>query len=102
MLDLTKYNIKFFDITMPDGEVLYLKAPSQGMVETATKLKDIDEKDIIDAMRKMCVDILNRNTKGKEYAIEDLEKLDYPILLLITNRYFKHWSEQVKKDVDFQ
>lgn len=94
MLDLTTQAKKLYEIKMPDGEILKLKMPTQGLL---MKLMDMDKiikgnndpMEVLNQLTAIVAEILNLNTDGKKFTIEDVANmLDFNIMMLVIQDYF--------------
>lgn len=108
MLDLTTAFGELYQVKLLDGTVLELKRPTQALQETVVKLQKIaeegkDAKKILEATMDIFCRVLNRNTNGIEFNIEDVKKeYDYSIALVVIADYLKYYAQEVNKSVNFQ
>lgn len=78
ILDLTVFDDETLDITMPDKSVLHIVKPTQRMVITMLRMKDVQRKapgEIMKAFNELSYAILNNNDEGRriEYGfVEDM------------------------------
>ena len=84
---------KLYEIKMPDGTELTLKMPTQAMFQKIMELQDIGKDkplEALDSIYQMTTDILNLNTQGKTYDVEELKStLDISICVLVIQDYFQ-------------
>lgn len=94
MLDLTNAAKKLYEIKMPDGEILKLRAPTQGLL---MKLMDMDKiiksdnepMEVLNQLTTIVTEILNLNTANKTFTVEDVANmLDFNIMMLVIQDYF--------------
>lgn len=95
MLDLTTATKKLYEIKMPDGEVLSLRMPTQGLL---MKLMDMDKlikggndnpMEVLNQLSAIVTEILNLNTNGKKFTVEEVASmLDFNIMMLVIQDYF--------------
>lgn len=105
MLDLTTiYKDVYFELKLFDGTVLKIKRPTQSMAEFAVSLQKIeDDKMALDAVMSFFVRILNRNTTGKVFTVDEIkEDYDVNVIGLVIRSYFDFWNKEVGSKVDFQ
>lgn len=108
MLDLTTAYSELYQVKLIDGTILTLNRPTQALQESIMRLQKLGEKgkDIEGIMKETMLifcRILNRNTNGIEFNLEDLqEEYDYTLALLVMGDYFKFYSQEVAKQVNFQ
>lgn len=94
MLDLSVLTEVYFEIKMPNGEVLEIKKPTQKMA-----LEFANNKEIVKAQNNQDIDkilkitlnrvetILNHNRAGKKVTKEELEALSFDMIHLIVEKY---------------
>lgn len=108
MLDLTTAYSVLYQVKLIDGTVLSLKRPTQALQESIMRLQKLGEKGqdveaIMNETMAIFCRILNRNTDGIHFELEDLmEEYDYTLALLVLGDYLKFYSEEVAKQVNFQ
>lgn len=92
MLDLTAYK-KYYEIKMPEGDILQINRPSQAMLSRLIKLQSIKDSDIdnaLDEMWSILLDILNNNINGKVYDAEYINKhFDISIVSVVITDYLE-------------
>ena len=92
MLDLTTRTSskKLYELKMPDGKLLTLKLPTQGLL---MKLQEVmthkdDTMEALAAINDLIVTILNLNTQGIKYTQEQIgELLDLDMIVLVVQDY---------------
>lgn len=94
MLDLTTMTNKntLYEIKMPDGEILTLKLPTQGLLMKLMDIQNIDKKDPLAALNgitSVLTEIFNLNTQGKVYTEDQIQQmLDLKTMMLVIKDYF--------------
>lgn len=94
MLDLTTMTNKnaLYEIKMPDGEILTLKLPTQGLLMKLMDIQNIGKTDPIAALNgitSVLVEIFNLNTQGKVYTEDQIQQmLDLKTMMLVIKDYF--------------
>lgn len=109
MLDLTAVCGSIYDIKMADGTCLHLKMPTQAMYETIMMMSDMEDKKDMDNGKlmelayNMFVRILNRNTEGKVFTVDDVkEEYDFTVALLVVGDYMQYFAKDIASKVPFQ
>lgn len=99
MLDLTVLVEKFFEIKMPNGEIISIKKPTQALAISLSNNSDLEEaksKGEIEKVLEIVIDkvilILNNNKEGRVFKIEDIKDFDLNIIKIIVEEYLK-WVE---------
>lgn len=93
ILDLTVYANDTLDITMPDGEVVSVKKPTQGFYLELLNHANSQERDV-EKLPKIVLSILNYNTSNRTFTLEDIvEKLTFVMMRGIYNTYVKWMNE---------
>lgn len=95
MLDLTTMtgSKKLYEIKMPDGEILKLKMPSQGLlIKLMDMQKNMDTQDplsVLDSLTDITTEILNLNTANKKFTKEEIgNMLDLTVMMMVMQDYF--------------
>lgn len=94
MLDLTTMTNKntLYEIKMPDGEILTLKLPTQGLLMKLMDIQNIGKTDPIAALNgitSVLAEIFNLNTQGKVYTEDQIQQmLDLKTMMLVIKDYF--------------
>ena len=108
MLDLTTAFDALYQVKLLDGTVLSIKRPTQALQESIMHLQKLGEDaSNVDAvfnetMAIFCR-ILNRNTDGIQFEQEDIEdEYDFSLALLVIGDYFKFYSQEVARKVNFR
>lgn len=104
MLDLSVLKEKYFEIKMPNGEVLEIKKPTQRMAlefsnnkELIQAQKDQDVEKILRLTLNKVEDILNHNRTGKKISREEVDALTFDMIQLIVEEYLK-WVKEVNSN----
>lgn len=87
---------KLYEIKMWDGEVLTLKMPSQRLLQDLMGLQaEMDDPmQVIGTLYQLLTDILNLNTQGIKYAVEQLsDELDLPTAVLVIQDYMTNTTK---------
>lgn len=91
ILDLSVFQQETFDITLPNGEVVNVKKPSQRLVIEMVALSSIQQDStvaIIEGLVDVCAAILSNNTNGKEYSVEWVSnELNINMITAIIQKY---------------
>ena len=99
ILDLSVFDTETADIRFGDGTVLHLKKPTQRMVIHMLAMKDIDESkpplEIVAALDRMCIEILNNNTEGVAFDAKSVAALD-PDKKTAILREYSAWATQLQ------
>ena len=104
MLDLTVLVEKYFEIKMPDGEVVSIKKPTQKMaldlsnnkeLIEAEKNKDIEK--VIKIINDRVMIVLNHNKEGRVFKAEELTDLNLDIIKLIVEGYLQ-WVKDLNNN----
>lgn len=106
MLDLQKRKKKTFDVLLPGGEELHIKKANDdllySMEDFEKKVRSLNGvKEVFEEVKKLILQILNRNTDGKIFDgllfnMEDEEGdniYDYSTCMLIFQEYSKFMQE---------
>lgn len=108
MLDLTTaFGDNTYEIKTFDGNVLHLRRPNQGIQQTMLDLAPMlsNEKKaarVIPSVIQVFVDILNRNTDGVHYEVEDVTAdYSFEVIVFVINDYFKYWNKEISERVNF-
>lgn len=75
-LDLTVFKEDTFDIKLLDGSMIKIKKPSQKMFMEFIAYQDMktdNQEEVIQALDILIIKIINNNTDGKEFTIEQLD-----------------------------
>lgn len=108
MLDLTVVCGSIYDIKLADGTCLHLKMPTQAMYETIMLMGDMDKKDkdnnkLMELAYTMFVRILNRNTEGRVFTVEEVkEEYDFTVALMVVGDYMQYFAKNIAERVPFQ
>lgn len=87
-LDLSLFVKQTLDITMPNGDIIHIKKPTQANVIKLMALKDTTEDTALDAMSELVYIIFNSNTDGKHFTKDELdEELDLTMKVAVINAY---------------
>ena len=107
MLDLTNiYANKTYDVKLFDGTEIHLKRPTQAIQEFLVNLQSINinenAKEAMDGVMSVFLRILNRNTDGRTFTLEEVEnEYDVTIAMFVIQDYFQFWTKDVESQVDF-
>lgn len=107
MLDLTEICGQLYEIKLADGNVYKLKRPTQGLYETIVRLGKLTQADntqeLMGECLKVLVRILNRNTEGKEFSLEEVEEdYDFTIAMMVMSDYMKFYANEISNRVNFR
>lgn len=104
MLDLTVLVDKYFEIKMPNGEVVSIKKPTQKMALDLSNNKELIEaeenKDIekvIKIINDRVMIVLNHNKEGRVFKAEELTDLNLDIIKLIVEGYLQ-WVKDLNNN----
>lgn len=104
MLDLTVLVEKYFEIKMPNGEVVSIKKPTQKMALDLSNNKELIEaeenKDIekvIKIINNRVMIVLNHNKEGRVFKAEELTDLNLDIIKLIVEGYLQ-WVKDLNNN----
>ncbi|MBI6050340.1 hypothetical protein [Clostridium perfringens] len=104
MLDLTVLVEKYFEIKMPNGEVVSIKKPTQKMALDLSNNKELIEaeenKDIekvIKIINDRVMIVLNHNKEGRVFKAEELTDLNLDIIKLIVEGYLQ-WVKDLNNN----
>lgn len=70
VLDLSLFVKQTLDITMPDGDILHIKKPSQAMVIKLMAFQEVEEDKAFEALDELCLLVLNNNKEGKTFTAD--------------------------------
>ena len=91
ILDLSVYKQNTLDITLPDGEVVKTKKPTQKIVIQMVALGQINERNqasLLEGLVDVCAAILSNNTLGKVYTAEWVaDNLDIVMIYAVVKAY---------------
>lgn len=97
ILDLSVFQQETFDITLPNGEVVNVKKPTQRIVIELVSLSSIQQDNsvaVIEGLVDACATILSNNTNGKTYDVDWVSnELNMAMIVAIIQNY----SEFVKE-----
>lgn len=93
MLDLTTAAKKLYEIKMPDGEVLKLRLPTQGLLMKLMDMQSgIASKEplaVLNDLTDITTEIFNLNTAGRKFTNEDIANmLDFSLMMTVVQDYF--------------
>lgn len=102
MIDLTVNKNRFYEIKMPDGEVLKIKRPTQKMLLKMAAMQhsitDTNLEDSLESIFNLTVEILNWNTIGNTYTFDDLsDYISFQTAVLIIKEYLEFATAEIKK-----
>lgn len=93
MLDLDKYLNQGLDIKI-NGEVVSVKQPTAAMVKEIRKIENsTNGKNDLDNKSKITQLLLDNNTSGKKFTIEDVDKIPFKVQDIIMGEIFKFIAE---------
>lgn len=87
---------KLYEIRMWDGKELTLRLPSQKLLQSLAGLqKDIDDPlQVMDTLYQLLTDILNLNTQGIKYTVEQIaDELDLATAVLVIQDYMTNTTK---------
>ena len=99
VLDLTVFQEETLDITMPNGDVVKVRKPTQAIVIALMNLSDAQSKlarseDLIESLVEFCSVVLCNNREGKKYSAEWIsENLDFTMVSAIVQTYSEFIAE---------
>ena len=98
VLDLSVFAEDTFDITMPNGELVKVRKPTQAIVialmELSQAQKINDSEEIINRMVEFCSVVLNNNKEGKKYSTDWIaDNLDFTMVSAIVQGYSEFIAE---------
>lgn len=104
MLDLSVLTEKYFEIKMPNGEVLEIKKPTQKMALEFSNNKEFikaqnsnDMETVLKIAMNRVETILNHNKEGKKISKDELAGLSFDMINLIVESYIK-WVQEVNSN----
>lgn len=104
MLDLTVLVDKYFEIKMPNGEVVSIKKPTQKMAlilsnnaEMLEAQKNSDVETMLSKVNEKVAIILNHNKEGKVFKDDELNSLNYDMIQAIVNGYL-NWVKELNNN----
>lgn len=103
MLDLNVLAQETLDIKLLDGEMVYIKKPSKGLLIELNKAdlkmaKETDFEKMVEMLERITAKILSNNTSKKMFTAEQLEELDIDYSL--QTQIFKVYLEFVAKSLN--
>lgn len=98
VLDLSVFAEDTFDITMPNGDIVKVRKPTQAIVialmELSQAQKINDSEELINRMVEFCSVVLNNNKEGKQYSADWIaENLDFTMVSAIVQGYSEFIAE---------
>lgn len=97
VLDLSVYQQNTLDITMPDGNVIKVKKPTQKIVIQMVSVGKINQENqtaVLEALCDVCAAILSNNTAGKEFTADWVaDNLDMIMIHAIVKTYAEYTQE---------
>ena len=107
MLDLSIIdNTPLFEIKLLDGRELHLKRPTQSLYTFLANLSDnaanLSDTQSLEFVFNAFTRILNRNTEGITFTVEELDEYGPEIVMFVINQYFTYWDKDTASKVDFQ
>ncbi|MGU8365164.1 hypothetical protein ACV3NC_14365 [Clostridium perfringens] len=104
MLDLTVLVDKYFEIKMPNGDVVSIKKPTQKMAlilsnnaEMLEAQKNSDIETMLSKVNEKVAIILNHNKEGKVFTNDELNLLNYDMIQAIVNGYL-NWVKELNNN----
>ncbi len=97
-LDLTVHTKRYFEVTLPDGEVINISKPSQGLIIDMMAIeqaaKDIDTNKALDMFNDIIVKILNNNKEAKKFTVKYVkDNFDFEIGQIFLTAYMEFVQE---------
>lgn len=107
MLDLTDICGSLYEIKLADGIVYKLKRPTQGLYEAIIRMGKLSQGDKTEELMSECLNvlvrILNRNTEGKEFTLEQVEEdYDFAIAMMVMSDYMQFYADEISNRVNFR
>lgn len=96
LLDLQVFQEQYFPIKLLDGNTITLKKPSRRLLMRfleAQNISKLNAEEQMNAIYKLVVDILNNNTTGTVFTVEDIQDYDIMILQAIIQGYTEFINE---------
>lgn len=97
VLDLSVYQQNTLDITMPDGNVIKVKKPTQKIVIQMVGVGQVNQENgaaVLEALTDLCAVILSNNTAGKVYSCDWVaDNLDIIMIQAIIKAYSEYTQE---------
>lgn len=93
-LDLSLFVNQTLDITLPNGEVIKIKKPTEKGVMKLMALQNIEEDKAFEAMNELVMFILNSNKEGKEITQDWIDdNLDWSMKTAVIQAYSEFINE---------
>lgn len=93
-LDLSLFVNQTLDITLPDGDIIKVKKPTEKGVMKLMALQNIDEEHAFEAMNELVLFILNSNKEGEEFDQEWIDdNLDWSMKTAVITAYSEFINE---------
>lgn len=93
-LDLSLFVNQTLDITLPNGDVIKVKKPTEKGVMKLMALQGVDEANAFEAMNELVLFILNSNKEGKEFNDEWMDNnLDWSMKTAVIQAYGEFINE---------
>lgn len=99
VLDLSVFAEETLDITMPDGEVVKVRKPTQAIVIALMNLSEVqnnqkNSEELVNRFIEFCSVVLNNNKSGKKYSTDWIsENLDFTMVSAIVQTYSEFIAE---------
>lgn len=98
MLDLTKIKVKYFQVKLPNGDVLHIKKPTQAMIKYVADMESLDMEEQLEKVYNFTVRVLNHNKEEKSYTLEDVhEILEFEVIQVLIEEYIKFVQDVAEK-----
>lgn len=93
-LDLSLFVNQTLDITLPDGDVIKVKKPTEKGVMKLMALQQTDEEHAFEAMNDLVLFILNSNKEGKQFSQDWVDdNLDWSMKTAVIQAYSEFINE---------
>lgn len=96
MLDLTQIKIAYFDVTLPNGDILKLKKPTHSMMQQVIRMqnKETNEEKQLKNLHEFVLMLINNNKEGNKYTIKDVESMfEIDLINVLIEHYMKFVTE---------
>lgn len=104
MLDLTVFREQFFEIKMPNGEIVEIRKPTQKLAlllgdcqEVIRAQKENDVNAIMQDINKRVLLILNHNKSGRKFVEEEICEFEIDLVRAIIEGYLE-WVKQLNSN----
>jgi len=93
-LDLSLFVNQTLDITMPDGDIIHVKKPTQNMIIKLMAFQNVEESKAFEALDELCLLILNANKEGKVFTKDWIDdNFDWTMKSAVVQAYSEFINE---------